>query len=654
MTIPANTVVDVVPSVLSAGGTGVAGGGLALTRNARVPIGTVQGFSSQPAMAAYFGPTDPLVVAAGFYFGGFNGASQTPGQLLVSQFPQTAVPAYLRGGNLSSLSLPQLQAISGTLDVTFDGYARSGAVNLAAATSPTNAATIIQTALNSAIPGEASVTGSIAAGSANLTASLAGYVLNVTAASAAVPVGAALSGAGVAAARITGQLSGTPGGVGTYAVSVPQTVASEAMVASYGILTVSAVAAGNVAVGQTLGGSGVSAGAQITALGSGAGGSGTYYLNLSQTLGSEPMTGSATAVAVTYDSISGGFIVTSGVQGPASTASFATGTAAHGLLLGSTDGGVTSQGAAPQTPAAFMTQLVTVTSNWANFMTNFDPDAGSGNAVKQQFAAWKNTSSALGPNRFGYFCWDPDASPGASNPAAASLGQILKANGDSGTALIWEAPAAGNPVPTSDTGLCFFALGTAASTNFQQTNGRITFDFKSAPNLVANVTDPTTAANLVANGYNFYGAVGAANLNFVYFQNGQITGPYAWMDSYETQIWLNTFFQQQLLNLLTIALSVPFTTAGIGLIQQTCQTVINAGLAFGAFAPNTLTPGQIAAVNASAGANVAGTLQAQGYYLQVLLPSQTVQAARGPWSIKFWYIDRNAVQSIDLSSVMVP
>src|SRR5208282_1498022 len=136
---------------------------------------------------------------------------------------------------------------------------------------------------------------------------------------------------------------------------------------------------------------------------------------------------------------------------------------------------------------------------------------------------------------------------------------------------------------------------------------------------------------LEANGYNFYADIGAATTAFVWFQTGQITGRFAWADSWQTQVWLNSFFQIQLLTLFANSLSVPFTLAGVSLIQQTCQTVINAGLAFGAFAPNTLTAGQIAEVNAAAGANIAGTLQTQGYYLQVNLPSQVVQAARGPW-----------------------
>lgn len=651
MTIPANEIVNVVPSVLPAGGTGVTGLGLMLTRNSRVPVGTVQSFASQAAMNAYFGATDQLAIDSGIYFAGFAGATQQPSALLVAQFPQTAVAAYLRGGNLSSLTLAQLQAINGTLSVTFDGYARSGNVNLLAATSFTNAASLIQTALNSAVPGEASVTGSIAPSTTNITASIGGYVLTVTSVSGTVALGSVLGGSGVAAnTHVTGQLSGTPGGIGTYAIDTPQTVASEAMTTTCGLLTVTAVASGALAVGQTIGGSGVLSATMISQLGAvGAGGTGTYFVNLSQTVLSEALTGSATAVSVTYDSVSGGFLVTSGVVGPASTSSFAAGTAAALLFLTQATGAVLSQGAAPQTPAAFMTALVSVNQAWANWMTHFDPDAGSGNALKQQFAAWKNTASALGPNRFGYFCWDPDASPASSSNAATSLGQILKANGDSGTLLVWE----GGNATGADNGLCAFALGVAASINYSQTNGRTDFAFRAQAGLVANVTDPVTAGNLTANGYCFYGAYASAQSSFIWFQNGQISGAFEWADTYQTQIWMNTFFQQALLTLFQNALSVPFTQAGITLIQQTLQTVINAALSFGAFAPNVLTAGQIAEVNAQAGASIATVLQAQGWYLQITLPSQTVQAARGPWPITFWYIDRNSVQSINLSSVEV-
>lgn len=57
-------------------------------------------------------------------------------------------------------------------------------------------------------------------------------------------------------------------------------------------LTVSAVSAGKLSIGQTLSGSGVTAGTKITGYGTGVGGNGTYTVSASQTVASESMTGS--------------------------------------------------------------------------------------------------------------------------------------------------------------------------------------------------------------------------------------------------------------------------------------------------------------------------------------------------------------------------
>lgn len=56
------------------------------------------------------------------------------------------------------------------------------------------------------------------------------------------------------------------------------------------VLTVTGVTSGTLAVGQTLSGSGVTAGTKITSLGTGTGGNGTYNLDTSQTAVSETVT----------------------------------------------------------------------------------------------------------------------------------------------------------------------------------------------------------------------------------------------------------------------------------------------------------------------------------------------------------------------------
>ena len=129
----------------------------------------------------------------------------------------------------------------------------------------------------------------IAAETAAITGSIEDDVLTVTAVgSGTVYPGSVLSGTDVASGTtILQQLTGDPGCIGTYAVSIPdQAVASTAITAAYGLLTVGGTVAGAFAVNDVLSGSGVTAGTTITAFGTGTGGAGTYVVTPSQTVGS--------------------------------------------------------------------------------------------------------------------------------------------------------------------------------------------------------------------------------------------------------------------------------------------------------------------------------------------------------------------------------
>ena len=56
----------------------------------------------------------------------------------------------------------------------------------------------------------------------------------------------------------------------------------------------------------------------------------------------------------------------------------------------------------------------------------------------------------------------------------------------------------------------------------QHVHGRITAAFKSQPGFTATVTDQQIAANLLANGYSFYGAYSTSNDNFNFLYNGKL------------------------------------------------------------------------------------------------------------------------------------
>lgn len=152
---------------------------------------------------------------------------------------------------------------------------------------------------NAAGPGAATFTASISPSSA-FTASISGTTLTVTAVSSgSLSVGQVISGAGITAGtRITAFGTGG-GGTGTYTLNNSLTVGSEAMTGSAN-LVVTAVAGGTIQLGMYVIGVGVAGGTIITGFGSGSGGTGSYILNTSQTIGSESMTGSALGNRVNF------------------------------------------------------------------------------------------------------------------------------------------------------------------------------------------------------------------------------------------------------------------------------------------------------------------------------------------------------------------
>ncbi|MFM0507656.1 DUF3383 domain-containing protein [Paraburkholderia sp. RL17-373-BIF-A] len=150
MSIPASLIANVIPSVISAGGSALDLIGIMLTNNPRAPIGSAPSFPTAQAVSDYFGPASAEAALAPVYFNGFNNSTKKPGALRFFQYPTAPVAAYLRGGSLASMTLTQLQALTGTLTLTVDGVVKtSSAINLSSATSFSNAAALIAAAFTS-------------------------------------------------------------------------------------------------------------------------------------------------------------------------------------------------------------------------------------------------------------------------------------------------------------------------------------------------------------------------------------------------------------------------------------------------------------------------------------------------------------------------
>lgn len=490
--IPASQIVQVNPSVLSAGGSALALNGLFLSEDTATPIGAVRNYATADDVGAFYGLTSPEYLMAQVYFNGFDNSTKKPGRLLIAQYNAAAVAAYLRGGSVAGMSLTELQGLTpSTIALTIDGVlVTSASVNLAGATSFSNAATIIQTAF------------------------------------------------------------------------------------------------------------GVDA-------------------------------------TVTYDAQRNAFKIASTTTGAASTITFATAsTMATGLKLTSTTGGVLSQGAAVATPSTTMDTVKNVTQNWAAFTTLFEPLL----ADKIAFSAWTNAQN----NRYAYAGWDSD--PNAIIPSGAGTWmEAVETNTYSGTIAMYLSRDK-----------AVFVLGFIASLDFERLNGRATLAFKSQSGLAADVTDATTAQTLIDNGYNFYGAYATANDDFVFAYDGQVSGPFQWVDTYVNQIQLNNALQLAMMNLLVSVNSLPYNQDGYNMVRAACMDPINAALNFGSIREGiTLSNAQAAAVNNAAGVDIAQTLQQRGWYLQILDAAPITRQARQSPPMTLWYLDGGSIQKLVLASIVL-
>ena len=375
--VPASAFVSVNPAVLSAGGSALDLNGLFLTNSSRVPIGTVLSFASAANVATYFGASSNEYNEAAVYFAGFDNSNIKPGALLFAQYNTVAVPAYLRGANVSTLPISTLDALSGTMKISVNGTIyTSGAISLTALGSFSLAAAAIQTAF------------STFSGTVTYDSVSGAFLFTTTATGGSETISYITSNGATASACTTASTVMTVGG----------TVVGAFYVGDYvtGTDGTNTLPAGTTIVNQLTGTTG---------------GAGTYTISAAGAPGNL-----ASFPATAY--------------GP-------NGVLASTLGLTAATGAVLSQGAAIATPSPAMNSIIANTTNWASFTTLFDPDNGSGNANKVLFATW----TSLQNNRYMYVPKDTDITPTQSANATTSLGNILIANASSGTAPIYSPGA---------------------------------------------------------------------------------------------------------------------------------------------------------------------------------------------------------------------
>lgn len=286
-----------------------------------------------------------------------------------------------------------------------------------------------------------------------------------------------------------------------------------------------------------------------------------------------------------------------------------------------------------------LTNAAAASADWCAFAFAQEPDA----TAKTAIAAWMPTN----PNRYWGIMQDNDAS--ILQAGSACFGRTVTAQATPGLTCLCNTDGNG----TLAAALC---LGWAASMNPQRNAGRTTLMFRNNGGVAPADITATQAQALLENGYSFYGSYKSVDSTFSFLNNGAVSGPFAWADSYLNQIWMTSSFQSDLLTLFSSVGQIPYATQGDTLLATAVQNTIDTAVAFGAIQPNvSLSAAQAQVVNAQAGRSIADTLATRGWYL---LPgastaSAATRAKRGPVQARFFYMDGQSVQSISLATVEV-
>ena len=273
--------------------------------------------SSNPRSSVNAGPGGLVVGAAGLTVGRFawtdallqNAANMgvgVPAGLVGRPMGAALITTFLaEGNNVIPPGFPCTLYKKGDFFVKNDGAAAATVGMKAYADNNTGQ---ISFAATGTPPADASVTGYIVpnAGSASsvavnsVTGSIAGTVLTVSAVgTGALCPGMVISGTGIVPNTTIASFGTATGGTGTYNVNVSQTVVSTTITTpNHATLTVGGTVTGNFAVGQVISGSNVTTGSTIMALISGAGVAGTYGVTSSYTASSTAITATGSMLIV--------------------------------------------------------------------------------------------------------------------------------------------------------------------------------------------------------------------------------------------------------------------------------------------------------------------------------------------------------------------
>lgn len=226
-----------------------------------------------------------------------SGTGVPAGTTITPSGPCTSLPCTYNLSTSSTLSSRAITVFMLTVTNITSGSASLAAGNVISGTGVAAGTTI--TSFGAGIGGGTGNTGNYNINIPNIPQTVpstsiragSGTLLNVTAVAGVLNVGDPISGTGITAGTTiaafgTGTNAGT-GGIGTYTISAPHGFSSNPITAANKLLNVTKINSGFLSIGDTISGSGISAGTVITSFATGSGTTGTYNINMAQTVSPE-------------------------------------------------------------------------------------------------------------------------------------------------------------------------------------------------------------------------------------------------------------------------------------------------------------------------------------------------------------------------------
>lgn len=151
-TIPLSKDFNVTTNTVSPAGTAIYANGLMLTTNESVTPGKLSYAYQLSDVTAAYGAGSDEETCASVYFNGFVNAGVLPGTLLICGIPVQPTSGSLSSASMAAVSMATInQLAAGTITVSIDGVSQtSSTIDLSAATSQSNVASLLQASLTGA------------------------------------------------------------------------------------------------------------------------------------------------------------------------------------------------------------------------------------------------------------------------------------------------------------------------------------------------------------------------------------------------------------------------------------------------------------------------------------------------------------------------